>query len=177
MKSVYTTTSSNWAVILSLPCAWCWLWNRRPAAIHQRTGQTAWTLGHTTTGPADAAAKIVYARARLSQGGIVQVSGDGVHGRRGVDLSIYGRPWLFRSGGAELALDTGAILLPVFRTLARDGRITVEFLEPLVSNHTSTPQQIEDLTRRYAALLSERWPGLLANMQWHKLRQVLDAER
>ena len=146
-------------------------------AIRQRTDREAWTLGYTATGPADAAAKVVYARELLTQGGIVQVTGDGAMGRRGVTMPVYGRPWLFRSGGAELALDTGAVLLPVFNTLARSGHIAVEFLAPLTSHRAGRPQQIEDLTRQYAALLVARWPGLLSNMKWDKLQQILDYAR
>lgn len=143
-------------------------------AIRQRTDREAWTLGYTATGPADAAAMVVYARELLTQGGIVQVTGDGAMGRRGVTLPVYGRPWLFRSGGAELALDTGAVMLPVFNTLARSGHITIEFLAPLTSIQAGRQAQIEDLTRQYAALLVQRWPDLLANMQWNKLRQMLN---
>jgi len=146
-------------------------------AIRQRTGRKAWTLGRTVTGAPDAAAKIVYARELLAQGGIVHVTGDGAQGTHGVELPVHGRPWLFRSGGAELAVDTGAVMLPVFNTLARSGHITVEFLSPLISIQTARQAQIEDLTRQYAALLVARWPSLLSNVKWDKLQQILDYAR
>ena len=142
--------------------------------IHQQSGHSVWTLGYSPTSATDAAAKVIHAQKLLVQGGIVQVTGDGAQGTRGVEVPIYGRPWLFRSGGAELALDTNAILLPVFNTLAHSGHITVEFLEPLTTGQCGREQQIEDLTRQYAALLTARWPYLLNNMKWGKLQQILD---
>lgn len=145
--------------------------------IRQRTGREAWTLGRTVTGAPDAAAKIIYARYLLAHGGIVQVTGDGAQGTRGVELPVHGRPWLFRSGGADLALEAGAVMLPVFNTLTCSGQITVEFLSPLASIQKGRQEQIENLTRQYAALLVARWPGLLSNMKWDKLQQILDYAR
>lgn len=140
--------------------------------IRQRTGKEFWNLGYTTTGAQDAAAKTVYARALLLQGGIVQVTGDGAKGERGVEMSIYGHPWLFRSGGAELALDTNAVMLPVFHSMTLGGHINVEFHEPLTcASSLNRTQQVDELTRQYAALLIGHLPTLVSNMRWYKLRQ------
>ncbi|MCX6033081.1 MAG: AMP-binding protein [Chloroflexi bacterium] len=143
-------------------------------AIRQRSDRNIWTLGYCSTGQVDAVARVVRARNTLMQGGMVVVTEDGAQGTKGVEIPIYDRPWLFRSGGAELALDTDAALLPVFCTLAHSGHVAVEFLEPLTSAHSARQGQVEDLTRQYAALLEARWPSLLSNMKWGKLQQMLD---
>lgn len=142
--------------------------------IRRRWGQPAWTLGYSPDSAKDAVAKVLHAKNLLAQGGMVMVTGDGAQGVRGVEASLAGRTWRFRSGGAELALDTGAILLPVFNTLAHNGEITVEFLPPLTSNLPAREQKIEELTGQYAALLAARWPRLLDNMKWEKLQQIKD---
>ncbi len=140
-------------------------------AVEQRTGRSVWTLGYSPTGQVDAVAKVIKAKRLISEGGIVQVTGDGTQGNTGLELPFFNRSWLFRTGGAELALDINAILLPVFNTLAHNGRITVEFLPPFTSSAQGRRAQVEELTRHYAILLESRWPTLLSNMKWGKLQQ------
>ena len=89
-------------------------------------------------------------------------------------MLLGGKPWLFRTGAAELALLTGATLLPVFTTLHRSGCIQVLFAEPLVTTEEGRQRQVHDLAGQYAALLNEHWPLLLGSMNWKKLHQIID---
>ncbi len=141
--------------------------------IRRHTKRPSWTLGYSPEGHVAAVAKTVNARELLLQSGIVWIAGDGAQGTRGVEFCIGGHPWLFRSGGAELAVETNAIMLPVFNTLEHSGRIRVTFLEPLATNAQSHPQQVAQLTGQYAALLQTHWPMLLGNMSWQKLHQII----
>jgi len=75
-------------------------------------------------------------------------------------------------GGAELALDTNAVMLPVFHSMTLGGHINVEFHEPLTcASSLNRTQQVDELTRQYAALLIGHLPTLVSNMRWYKLRQ------
>lgn len=143
-------------------------------AVRQRTSRPIWGLSYSPAGNMDAVAKVIKAREILLQKGIVFVAGDGGQGTKGIELPLCGYPWLFRMGGPELALETDAMLLPVFNTLARTGHITVTFLPPLHSTRQTRQAQCEDLTRQYAALLVTHWPSLLSNMKWTKLQQIMD---
>lgn len=140
--------------------------------IEQQAMRPLWTLDYTPSGPLDAITKVMTAHERLRQGGLVLVTGDGAQGKQGIELPIGGQRWLFRVGGAELALDTGAILLPVFNTLVHSGHITVSFFAPFATTAQTRPRQVEELTRQYAALLEYHWPQLLSNMNWNKLSQI-----
>lgn len=141
-------------------------------AVQQRTGRPVWTLGYSPTGQVDAIAKVIVAQRLISEGGIVHITGDGAQGNTGLELPFFNRFWLFRTGGAELALDTNALLLPVFNTLSHSGHITVEFLPPFITLAQDKKAQVEELTRQYADLLADRWPNLLSNMKWDKLQQI-----
>ena len=65
----------------------------------------------------------------------------------------------FAAGFAELAVRTGAVALPVFASFDEEGRVDIEFLEPLDSGIESMvhSEQIETLVRQYARLLELRW--------------------
>ena len=91
-----------------------------------------------------------------------------------MELPIHGHNWHFRSGAAELAHDTNAILLPVFSTLVHSGHMIVTFEERLTSTDSISQRSIEDITRQYAMVLEARWPALLSSMNWGKLQQMLD---
>ncbi|GAB4440060.1 MAG: hypothetical protein Kow0031_22010 [Anaerolineae bacterium] len=143
-------------------------------AMKRQTGQQGWTLGYSPAGQIDAVAKVLTAQQMLARGETVNINGDGAQGNRGIEAPFFGRLWLFRSGGAELALDHNAIMLPVFNTMSDSGRIVVEFLPPFTTSAQTRAEQIEELTRQYAALLESRWPSLLSNMKWGKLQQIYE---
>lgn len=140
--------------------------------IAQQSVRPLWTLPYTPSNPIEAIRKVITARERLQQGGLVLVSSDGAQGKLGIELPLRGRRWLFRTGAAELALDTDAILLPFFSTLAYSGHITLGFFPPFTTTAQTRQAQVEALTRQYAALLEEQWSSLLSNMEWAKLRQI-----
>lgn len=141
-------------------------------AVWQRSGHDVYTLGYSPKREVDAVEKVLKARELLQNRGFVQITGDGAQGRTGFEIPLAGQPWLFRSGGAELALALDAILLPVFNTMDIDGKIVVEFLAPFTSSANSHELQVEELTHQYASLLNQRWTTLLSNMKWGKLDQI-----
>ena len=143
-----------------------------PKVIAQQTARPLWALTYTRSNQVEALTKVLTARERLRQGGLVLVTSDGAQGKVGLELPLGGRRWLFRTGSAELALDMDAILLPVFNTLDYSGHITVGFFAPFTTTAQTRRAQVEALTRQYAALLEQQWPSLLCSMEWAKLRQI-----
>ncbi|KQC10919.1 MAG: hypothetical protein APR62_11015 [Smithella sp. SDB] len=109
----------------------------------------------------------------LARGGVVWVAPDGRSGVEKISLVRYGRRFPFRAGAAELAAQTGALLIPVFPYLYADGRIEVEFLEPLNTVQKGTGEvNVDDLLRNYAESYVDHWPQLLPGMtfRWQKTR-------
>jgi acyl carrier protein len=109
----------------------------------------------------------------LARGGAVWVAGDGMTGTMKISPMRFGRHFPFRAGAAELAVQTGAPLVPVFPSLYADGHIEVEFLEPLTPRPKQSKEtSVDDLLRDYAEIYMDRWPRMLPSMTflWQKNR-------
>jgi fatty-acyl-CoA synthase len=104
----------------------------------------------------------------LTQGGIVLTLPDGHDGlSRGISLPFHGRMCSFKAGFAELAIETGASVVPVSLAVDfRKKRAHVLFLEPLDNGPADMdpPAHIEGLVRQYTAFLKDEWnrcPGIV----------------
>ncbi|MDM7926840.1 MAG: AMP-binding protein [bacterium] len=116
--------------------------------------------------------QLMEAKRVLSGGGVVFVLPDGGAGlSRGVSLPFHGRMRNFKTGFAELAVETGAPVVPVsmgIDVLARE--VTLAFREPMDIGPADLPhaERVEGLVRKYAAYLDEEWkrfPGSVALKQ------------
>jgi amino acid adenylation domain-containing protein len=110
----------------------------------------------------------------LQRHGVVWTTGDAFHGRAVLTAPFYGRLFPFRGGYAELAVQTGARVLPVFPYLTSDGYVMLDFAPPLEAGAGSVAVQVEEIVRQYADLLSERWPQQLPSMSSPRLKTILD---
>lgn len=110
----------------------------------------------------------------LKKGGILCIAGDGQMGEGGITVPFYGRLMEFRSGYADLALRTGATLLPIFQYMEPDGRIVYEITPKLVPSTGNRKDQIESIVRQYIHTLRERWPRIYPSIAWFKLEQYLN---
>ena len=109
----------------------------------------------------------------LERGGIFNVFADLDEGKKGVSLSFHGRWHRFVTGFAELALSTGALVIPVFVTLDLIGRVQVSFQEFLVASGQNHQAQVESLVGQYAEILAEAWTKELGNVLWSHLERHL----
>lgn len=116
------------------------------------------------------------ARSVLERGGVVRIAPDGSHGTSGVYIPFHGRLRLFRSGFAELAVTTGADVIPFFLSFHVSGRFYAEFLSPLDIEEVhkmNRQEKIEVLLRKYACLLEKRWSEEPGNIAWEMIEDYL----
>lgn len=182
-KYVQRAAASGQGVILVFPHTHLFLSHMRESLILRlfpdsyRLGQTglARSKAEKTIGLAD---RFKEACAVLKRGGAVWVAGDGGQGTEKIVLKRFGRRFPFRSGAADLAVQTGAPLIPVFPVLRSDGGVEVEFLPPLIElNQGSRALRSEKLLRQYAEVYVGRWPQMLPNLRaGRQLKRLRDLE-
>lgn len=95
----------------------------------------------------------------LTDKGVLHIAADGFRGGSGLKQSFLGRIREFRKSFAELAVSSGAVVIPVFSTLDRDGYVNLKLLPAL------DPEEIEGdkdarighLCAEYKTLLEAYW--------------------
>lgn len=110
----------------------------------------------------------------LKSGGVLNIAGDGLMGEGGFSIPFHGRRVTFRAGYADLALRTGAVLIPTFQYMDQDGRIELEIAPEIVPPAGNREDQIENMVQQYVQALSDRWPRLIHSLAWFKLQQYVD---
>ncbi len=119
----------------------------------------------------------IQAVRRLREGKIVHLAGDGFDTTAvdAVRLEFFGRKRLFANGFAEMAMETGAAVLPLFAPFDDRGRVHVEILEPLDPGNQALDrnQRIDGMVRQYARLLEQRWQSDFGNVNRFFLKQFL----
>ncbi len=119
----------------------------------------------------------IQAVRRLREGKIVHLAGDGFDTKAvdSVRLEFFGRRRLLAIGFAEMALETGAAVLPLFAPFDDRGRVHVEILEPLDPGGETLDrgQRIDGMVRQYVRLLEQRWQGDFGNVNRFFLKQFL----
>lgn len=152
-----------------------------PAVLH--------SAGHTQIGAisgssaadplaamAQLTAQIQQAYQLLGKGGLLVVMGEGSYGRSGeVEAVLFGRRRAFKVGFAELALQSGAAVLPMVAAFDAAGRLCVSFAPPLDPGIPTTGRQarVEGLVEQYVAFLQRAWSVTPASVQLPFMRQFL----
>jgi KDO2-lipid IV(A) lauroyltransferase len=113
----------------------------------------------------------------LKRGGIVMIVADGHMGSsRGIEFSLFGRRRVFRTGFAELALSTGAGIVPVSTSMDTTGHAVIRFMPPLEIPSLSHQQQTESLVSQYVEILHREWAENLGNVTWRHLKKFLQLQ-
>ena len=107
-----------------------------------------------------------YGMKILQRGGIVFVAGDTFAPGPGRThhIRLGDRLYEIKPGFAELALNTGATVIPSFGRFLEDGRMVIEFLPPLDPGRGTREEQIGALVRQYEAFVNEtlrKYPDML----------------
>ena len=119
------------------------------------------------------ALQLYEARRALRRGGMVVVAMDGFAGNSGVLVDFFGGKRRFYYGAAELAVQNKAWIVPAFAHLYTDGRLAIEFLEPLAPENDKQGDAARSLTTRYAKIYRDRWPRDLGNRYLGHLERCL----
>jgi lauroyl/myristoyl acyltransferase len=114
------------------------------------------------------------ARQTLQRGGFASVVADGGVGTSpGITLPFFGRQRTFKTGFAELALVSGASVVPVTVSMDITGHAELRFMPLLEIPSSDRQQQIESLVRQYADLLRSEWIEKTGNLSWRELEAFL----
>lgn len=104
------------------------------------------------------------ARQVLMEGGILHVAADGLRGQSGIVVDYFGIKRRFASGFSELALATGAAIVPVLSRIDESGRINVDYFHNWTGDSMSdesggndTSLDATTLTSKYAEFLKLHW--------------------
>jgi hypothetical protein len=108
---------------------------------------------------------------RLRSGGIALVAAEGRAGSARAAFRFLGRRRTIGTGFAELAADTGAVLLPVSVRAAPSGELTIFIDPPLAAAANS--ERLPALVDAYAQHLRELWSSCPENVGWPQLELYL----
>ncbi|TCK18175.1 KDO2-lipid IV(A) lauroyltransferase [Thiogranum longum] len=115
------------------------------------------------------------ARRVLMGGGILHMVPDGLKGSSGIEVPFHGRIRNLATGFAELAVSTGAAVVPVIANMDVNGRIHVAFSAPLDTGSEALERQerIEGLISQYASYLEARWSDDPGSVRMHHVEHYL----
>jgi hypothetical protein len=151
----------------------CWLcaqYGRETAAVtNTRMGGVLGTAEREKRQLAARTEMLWHAQEVLRRGGIVFIPADNMQRVRSIDMPFWGRRRPFRLGTAELALTTGAALVPTYPRFDAHGRLWIEVTAPLSAPPAAPEDQMIALTRHYAADFAARWPQFFASANWAEL--------
>jgi lauroyl/myristoyl acyltransferase len=88
-------------------------------------------------------------------------------------VEIGGRAYQVKAGFAELALNTGAAILPFYGRILPDSRSQIHFLPPLEPGAGSRAVQAERLVNQYVAFVNRVWSESPAILWWNRIRRHL----
>ena len=116
----------------------------------------------------------LFAQKRLQEGNIVYIVGDtsDAHGPR-YPVTLGGRAYQVKAGFAELALNTGAAILPFYGRILPDSRSQIHFLPPLDPGPGTRAVQAERLVAQYAAFVNRVWSESPEILWWNRIRRHL----
>jgi lauroyl/myristoyl acyltransferase len=102
----------------------------------------------------------------MKQAKILHLAADGFRGSSRVEVPFNGRSRAFRATFADLAVRTGASVLPVFALSDRMGRIHVQIHERLDLGSENQPnaERVKHVVRQYARILEDAWHSHPGNL-------------
>jgi acyl-coenzyme A synthetase/AMP-(fatty) acid ligase/lauroyl/myristoyl acyltransferase/acyl carrier protein len=110
----------------------------------------------------------------LEQGRIVQFASDNEYARQGYPVIIARRRYFLRPGFAELALNTGAAVVPQYNCMRSDGRIQMTVLPPFMVGSGARETQVAHLLDQYAAFINASWSSSPESIRWSRIFRHFD---
>jgi len=112
-----------------------------------------------------------YGQELLREGKIVNIvadSSDNYGAKYRAELA--GREYEVKSGFAELALNTGAVIIPHYTSCLPDGRVQLNLLKPLEIGGGDREEKIEGLIKAYFAFIEEVWVTHPEVVRWGRMK-------
>jgi len=109
----------------------------------------------------------------LEKGRIVQFVSDIATDPSGFVVQLASRQYNLKTGFAELALNTGAAIVPQYSTILPDGRIHTEFSPALKIPNGSRADKIYSLLTQYISFLNDCWKIAPESLKWNRIRTHL----
>jgi amino acid adenylation domain-containing protein len=117
----------------------------------------------------------LFGQKKLQEGKIVSYFSDTNDTRgRTYNVSMGGRAYQMKAGLAEMALNTGAAIIPFSRYCLPDGRIQMEFLPELQAGDGNRQDQVTKIIQDYAAFIEQSWRRHPEGASWIKMRRHLE---
>lgn len=113
----------------------------------------------------------LFGQKLLQQGQVINIVGD-TSDPYGVShqISLAGRGYRIKSGFAELALNTGARIIPHFGGCLADGTPELNFLPPLEPGKDNRSKQVENLIHQYALFINQVWENHPEVLHWKRIK-------
>lgn len=116
----------------------------------------------------------LYGQKQLQEGGIISYFSDTDDSRgRTYKVSMAGRAYQMKAGLAEMALNTGAAIVPFTRYCLPDGRIQTEFFSPLQPVGRERQDQVEKVIFSYGEFIEQNWRTHPEAVSWSKIKRHL----
>jgi lauroyl/myristoyl acyltransferase len=118
---------------------------------------------------------MMSAKHTLNEGGIVHLLGDGYHGKSSISFTFINKVRGFRPSYAELALSTGADVIPIFITPGKHHRIQIELCNPLDKGTESMKREERSahIVEQYVHLLERKWRESPQFINWGHMEKYL----
>jgi amino acid adenylation domain-containing protein len=115
-----------------------------------------------------------FGQSRLRAGGLINILPDVEegHGTTGW-YSVLGKKYWFKSGFAELALNTGAAVVPYYHARRPDGRVQTRIEAPFVVPDLPREAQIRSLLGQYANFMERAFQSDPETWYWVKMEMQL----
>ena len=116
----------------------------------------------------------LFGQRKLLEGKVINLASDtnDMQGRT-YQTPVAGRVYQIKGGFAELALNTGAKIIPHFRHCLQDGSIQLSFGQQLEPGSGDRSKQVENLINGYASFIESTWAAHPEAMRWIKIRRHL----
>ena len=113
-----------------------------------------------------------YGQRLLQEGRIINILADSSdeYGKK-YRVELAGREYQVKSGFAELALNTGAAIIPHYTTCLPDGRVQLNLLKPLEAGEGDRDEKIERLIGAYFAFINDVWVKNPEAIKWHRMEE------
>jgi amino acid adenylation domain-containing protein len=117
----------------------------------------------------------VYGQRKLKEGAIINFASDteDVIGKT-FRLSMGGRIYQMKAGFAEMALNTGALVLPFTRYCLPDGRVQMDIFPPLQVENGRREKQVESMLQIYVDFIEQCWRTHPEAISWTRMNRHLE---